>query len=51
MLQESTHTQFSIKNLESLIELLKIGKNYKEAIKYGTNDYNISQYKINKLKV
>ncbi len=34
-----------------MIELLKTGKNYKEAIKHGTNNYNICQYKINKVRL
>ena len=37
--------------LEDMIEILKRDKHYKEAIKYGSNNYNVAQYKINKLKL
>jgi len=40
-----------IRTLEGMIELLKRDKEYKEAIKYATNSYNVAQYKINKLKL
>ena len=40
-----------LRTLEDIIEILKKEKHYKEAIKYGTNNYNIAQYKINKVKL
>lgn len=40
-----------LRTLEDMIEILKKEKHYKEAIKYGTNNYNIAQYKINKVKL
>lgn len=40
-----------LRTLQEMIEILKKDKHYKEAIKYGTNNYNISQYKINKVKL
>ncbi len=33
------------------MNMLKIDKNYKQALKYGGNNYNVSQYKINKVKL
>ena len=40
-----------VKNLEEMIEILKREKNYKEAIKYGMSNYNVAQYKINKVRL
>lgn len=40
-----------VKNLEEMIEILKREKNYKDAIKYGINNYNVAQYKINKVRL
>lgn len=40
-----------LKNLEEMIEILKREKNYKEAIKYGMSNYNVAQYKINKVRL
>ncbi len=40
-----------LQTLEDMIEMLKRDKHYKEAIKYGSNNYNVAQYKINKLKL
>jgi hypothetical protein len=37
--------------IDSLIEMLKSDKKYKEAIKQGCNNYNVSQYKIKKIRL
>ncbi len=38
-------------SIDVLIEMLKKHKNYKEVIKQGSNNYNMSQYKINKIRL
>lgn len=51
MAEMTQKTTFPFNTTDSLIELLKIDKKYKEAIKQGCNNYNVSQYKINKIRL
>lgn len=51
MSMEVEQNMKELQSLEDMIEMLKRDKHYKEAIKYGTNNYNVAQYKINKLKL
>ena len=51
MSMEVEQNMKELQSLEDMIEMLKRDRHYKEAIKYGTNNYNVAQYKINKLKL